>query len=103
MFVGGLFGYGLFYLLLALLLTHCLSDQFSILFINMTVFTLKLLSFGTKDMQLLGEKETHPHYFYFGYNSLIPSIHNFWIAYVASFLFGLLYLLMELWRHSIDF
>ena len=90
----GLVGYGLFYLLVAMLWTQCMSDQFTIHFVNVMSIILNFVIFATHS----------PHsYYYFGYNYLLPSVHNFWIAYVGSFLLAALYLLVELWRHSLPF
>ena len=98
----GLYGYGLCYLFLALLLTLCLSDQFSLLFVNQIDLTVLFLLFGTTQMKTLTDPDSG-HYFYFGYNYLFPSIHNFYIAYLASLLCAIIYFLAELWTHSLSF
>ena len=88
----GLIGYALFYLFFAFFLMQVVSDSYSILFINMTVVCLKFLLFGTLDT-------SHGTYF-FSYNQFIPSLHNFWIAYILACLFALLHFFLEFRRHS---
>ena len=93
-------GFGLCYLTMALLLAQWLGDQFSLFFINIMVLVLLFLLFGTRDMQKLGEKE-EAHYFYFGFNYVVPVLKNFWIAYALSFISLLIYFIVEIWRHSL--
>ncbi len=97
-----LIGYGLSYLGVALLIAHCLDDQYAILFINMLVLLVQFLLFPSHHMS---DKisSSSAIYFYFGDNALFPALPNYSVAYLLAVVATLFYLAFDFWRHSMKF
>ena len=96
----GLFGFGLCYLFVALLLSQCLSDSLSLSFVFIFVQALVLPLLMTEDMKVIGSDQPG-NYYYFGYNFFFHDIHNFYIAYALTGILGLVYFLWDILRHSL--
>ena len=97
----GLIGFGLSYLFISMLLAECFDDQFSLLFVNITATLAVFLLFGSEEMSQLSDNSLGDKYYYFGYNYVVPQIHNFWIAFSLALLAGLANFTIQLQRHSL--
>lgn len=100
----GLFGLGLCFLFVSMLLTQCMRDSYTIYFVYICSEFLLYPVFRTTNMSIIGSSSSSKDkYYYFGYNEQVPSIHNFWIAYLIAIVAAVIYFLIELWRHSLSF
>ena len=87
------------FLMLVLLFSKAMKEKFSIILADLMAITVVFVLFGDKD-QSQDISGSHPHYFYFGYNFLVPSLHN---GYISGTLFIVLlafYLIIEIFPPS---
>ena len=91
----GFFGFGLCYFFVAMLFTQCLDDPYTLYFVYNLVLSILYPLLRTEKMDGSGSTD-----YYFGFNSMFPSIHNFYISYLIALLSALLYIAVEQWRHS---